>query len=65
MTDSIDRESNYKCKQARKYSIPIVSVDFLHENNGKAAIFWKESYLLEKRMEEQSFGQGKIAGMMD
>ena len=60
--NNVDKESNYKCKQARKYAIPIVGMDFLHNNNGTFNLVWKEEYLLEKRMEEQSFSEGRISG---
>ena len=63
--DNEDQLDSYKCRQARRFKIPIVSTRFLVECAEQQVLVDIQSHLLEKTVNAQQFAKGKIAGTVE
>ncbi len=63
--DNSDHLGSYKCRQAHKLDIPIVSTDFLQACVDEGKLVHTKHYLLEKSINSQKFDKGKIACMFN
>ena len=60
VTDKERAESSYKCRQAVKLKIPVVSTDFITDSVNKASLQDSDNYTLVGETKKASFGAGKI-----
>ena len=62
--DTTEKLESYKCRQARKLSIPIISSEYVTKCVEEERLLTIKGFLMEKSVTSQKFEKGKIAGKL-
>ena len=63
MVNNVDKaQDSYKSRMAQKWSIPVVSMDFVHKSTEAGKLLEADQFIVVGKTAAQEFSTGKIVG---